>query len=268
MADLDTRYRSLNAAGLGAESARLVVLSTLGARPDLVVHELGPDRISVARTRRPTWASVLCLLTVWLGGLGLLFLLVKQTDAGEVVLRDGPRGCVVAIPPVLDLGAVRDLEAALARGPHDTGAPVDATATVAARPAGDDLEGRTVARRELRPAAADELAPSLVLRFEAGTITVEPGRPTVLGRDPSPAAEVVGQVVPGDATTVSKSHLLVDFDGTTITVEDLGSTNGSTVVRDGDARPLDPRTAVAVAPGDRVLLGNLPFVVEARGVTA
>lgn len=262
MADQDTRYRSLNAAGLGAEAARRIVVATLGARPGLVVHELGPDRISVARTSRPTWAVVACALTIWLGGLGLLFLLVKQTDAGEVVLRDGPRGCVVALPPMLDHAAVHDLEVALGGGTTDPGAPPAPTAAPV-RPV-DDLGGRTVARGELRtPPSAP---PRLLLRFPAGTVEVEPDRPVVLGRDPSSTAGATARVVPGDATTVSKSHLLVAFDGTTATVEDLGSTNGSSIVRDGTDRPLAAGATAPVVAGDRVRLGNLELTVD-TGVT-
>lgn len=260
MADQDTRYRSLSAAGLGAEDARRIVVATLEARPGLVVHELGPDRISVARTRRPTWAAVACALTIWLGGLGLLFLLVKQTDAGEVVLRDGPRGCVVALPPVLDHGAIHELEVALAGAATDPAGPAG-SGPDPARPV-DDLGGRTVARSELAAPPLTPAPPHLLLRFAAGTVEVEAGRPVVLGRDPSSTADATGRVVPGDATTVSKSHLLVDFDGTTATVQDLGSTNGSSVVRDGDARTLVAGAPAAVVAGDRVRLGNLELVVE------
>lgn len=266
MADQDNRYRSLSAPGLGAESARRIVVATLGARPGLVVHEVAPDRISVARTHRPTWAVVLCALTIWLGGLGLLFLLVKQTEAGEVVLRDGPRGCIVAVPPMLDLGAVHDLEAALAGGSHGADPSPASTADVAPPPPADDLDGRTVARSGL-PTTPPAATADLVLRFAEGTVAVEPGRPVVLGRDPSPSGGAVGRVVPGDATTVSKSHLLVSYDGTAATVEDLGSTNGSALVRDGATRPLVAGAPVPVVPGDRVLLGNLDLLVE-TGVTA
>lgn len=262
MADQDTRYRSLSAAGLGAESARQVVLATLRARPDLVVHELAPDRISVARTRRPTWALVACTCTIWLGGLGLLFLLVKHTDAGELVLRDGPRGCVVAIPPLLDDATVRALEGALSLGAPEVASGA-ATAGVAPRVPVDDLDGRTVARSSLQAPSPEPVPAGLVLRFDAGVVTVEPGGTAVLGRDPSPTGTAAGHVVPGDASSVSKSHLLVDRRQATATIEDLGSTNGSTLVRGDETRPLVPGAPVVVRVGDRVLLGDVGFVVEA-----
>ena len=62
-----------------------------------------------------------------------------------------------------------------------------------------------------------------------------------------------GRVVPGDASTVSKSHLLVAFDGASITALDLGSTNGSSLVRAGWRRPSapTPRWPCSTATGSR-----------------
>lgn len=261
MADQDTRYRSLSAAGLGADAARSVVLSTLGERPGLAVHELAPDRISVARTRRPTWAVVACLLTVWLGGLGLLFLLVRHTEAGELTLSDGPRGCIVTVPPLLDPATVRALEAALSHGAPDGAGGTDDAAVP--RVPVDDLEGHTVARSDLQPRPPTSVAAHLVLRFAAGSLTVPSGETAVLGRDPAPAGAATGLIVLGDASSVSKSHLSIDFRSDTATVEDLGSTNGSTLVRGGEPIPLTAGTPVPVRPGDRVRLGDLEFLVEA-----
>ena len=192
---------------------------------------------------------------------------MKQTDAGEVVLRDGPRGCIVAVPPMLDLGAVHELEAALAGGSPSAAVDPGPSSPAPPRPAVDGLDGRTVARSGLPTGPSTATPLPLVLRFVGGTVAVEPGRPVVLGRDPSPRGGAAGHVVPGDATTVSKSHLLVSYDGAAATVEDLGSTNGSALVRDGASRPLAAGASVTVHPGDLVLLGDCAFVVEA-GVRA
>ena len=290
MADEDNRYRSLTAPGMGAEAASEVILRTLADRPGLHVREIGPGRISVSRTHRPAWALVLCACTLWLGGLGLLFLLVKRTDAGDVTVTDGPRGCVVALPPLLAGPGATALQAALAATGTTGGAAFAATpapASVREEP-DDDLEGRTVARCDLRvPAAAPSNPPGaapqdliavgragaraagpapsrgrVVLRFDAGEVAMEPGACVVLGRDPSPKGRAHGQVVPGDASSVSKAHLLVDFDGTTVIVEDLRSTNGSTLVRDGDTRRLEPGVPVPLVDGDRVALGTLSFAID------
>lgn len=255
MADQDTRYRSVSAAGLGAESARRIVLATLGQRPGLVVHELSADRISVARTRRPRWALVACALTVWLGGLGLLFLLVTHTEAGEVIVRDGPRGCTVAVPPLLDAAAMHDLEVALSVG------VTNPTSGSHPAPTPDDgLDGRTVARRD--DTAPQSTRRALELRFAAGVITLQAGEVGVLGRDPSATGAANPYVVPGDAGSVSKSHLLVRFDGATATAEDLGSTNGSTIVRDGRSTALPAGSPAPLRPGDQVVLGDLTCTVS------
>jgi hypothetical protein len=259
-------YRSLRAPGLGAEMATELTHAALAARPGLSVHGLAPGRISVARTRRPRWALLLCAATCWLAGLGFLFLLVRRTESGEVVVSDGPRGCVVALPPVVDAGAAEAVEVALRRAEGHGGA---AGSEGAAGPAtGDDLDDRTVARRDLPPRAAGRSgAPArrLELRFASGTVTVEAGCPVVLGRDPSTTDDVVGRVVPGDATTVSKAHLRVEFDGETATVEDLGSTNGSRLVHANGEQRLVPGTPRAVADGDEVVLGALALVVSMVG---
>jgi pSer/pThr/pTyr-binding forkhead associated (FHA) protein len=107
----------------------------------------------------------------------------------------------------------------------------------------------------------------VALRFDAGTVTVAAGRPVVLGREPSSSDQAEGRTVPGEATTVSKSHLLVHFDGTRVTVEDLGSTNGSTVARDGRVEVLAPGAPVAVEEGERVAMGSVTFVVDRGGAT-
>lgn len=268
MADQGSRYRSVTAAGLGAEAVGPVVVEVLRARGDLVVHELGPGRLSVSRTTRPTWAVVACVATIWLAGLGLLFLLVRHTEAGEITITDGPRGCTVTLPPLLDGATAQAVEGALrAPAPARADAADRVPASTAPRPpAADDLEGRTVARGDVAmPSGPPIAAPARVaLRFDATTVVVEAGRPVLLGRDPSSTGTAVGHRVPGDATTVSKSHLLVDFDGATVTVEDLGSTNGSTVTRDGATRPLVAGEREPVAHGDRIALGAVAFVVDTQ----
>ena len=92
------------------------------------------------------------------------------------------------------------------------------------------------------PAPAPPAGPLVaVLRFDAGTVAARGRHPP--GARPRPAADgpAPGWVVPGDASTVSKSHLLVAFDGASITALDLGSTNGSSLVRGGVETPFAPR---------------------------
>ena len=237
MAETRVGHRSLRAAGLAGETATDLARRALADHPGIAVQDLGPGRLGVTRTRRPRWALVACVATVWLAGLGLLFLLVRHTEAGEVVVHDGPFGAVVTIPPMLAGAPAEALTSALQYG--STAAPAAWAAAPAGPAVADDLEGRTVARTDLPaapevPVAAPPTAPATaVLRFDAGTIPLEAGARLVLGRDPAADGPAPGRVVPGDASTVSKSHLLVAFDGASITALDLGSTNGSSLVRGG-----------------------------------
>lgn len=290
MADEDTRYRSLTTSGMGADAAVQLVRRALEGRSGLVVREIAPGRISVARTRRPRWAVVACACTFWLGGLGFLFLLVRQTDAGEITVTDAPQGCVVIVPPLLRGAPTDAVEAALrgpAAGPSGGAAPPFATSEPGDHEDADALDSRTVARQAPLPpppsppappphpqpvaarpssAASEPDAPvaavQFVLRFDEGTVTVGPDEQVVIGRDPSPRGSARAAVVPGDASSVSKSHLLVVSDGAGATVEDLGSTNGSALLRHDQPVPLEPGTPVRVADGDLVVLGAVSCIVE------
>lgn len=288
MADADPRHRSLTAPGIGSAAAIELVVSALEGRPGLEVREVAPGRIGVARTRRPRWALIACALTFWLGGLGLLFLLVKETEAGEITVSDAPQGCVVVVPPILRGSVTEAIEAAL-RGPdarRTAPAPAFPHRSGEAADVDDHLDTRTVARQdrpqpsdpEARPDRSPEPdrkpepepeAPAppastmqLVLRFDDGRIAVAAGEQVVLGRDPSPRPSARPEVVPGDASSVSKSHLLVVNDGLTATVEDLGSTNGSALLRGARPVPLEPGFPVEVVDGELLVVGAVSCTVE------
>lgn len=264
MADRSTRHRSLSAPGRGAEVTLSLVREVLVEQPDLQVEQVAPDRLVVTRTRRPRWAEIAFFITVWLGGLGLLFLLVRQTEAADLLVVEGPRGSVVTVPPLLAGAPTDALAAALgverasftADVLTSPAPPVEAGGTADEL---DELDERTVARSSSPVAVAAPPATAL-LRFAEGVVTVAAGQRVVLGRAPDPAAG--GQVVPGDAETVSKAHLLVSFDGEALVAEDLTSTNGTTLTRGREVQRLAPGAPTPLQPGDQVALGALPFVVE------
>jgi hypothetical protein len=83
------------------------------------------------------------------------------------------------------------------------------------------------------------------LRFEWGPVPVPPDRPLIVGREQSPIAS---RIDAGQYGNVSRRHAEIRSDGTTLTVTDLDSMNGTFVnderVPAGRATPL--RT------GDRV----------------
>jgi DNA-binding winged helix-turn-helix (wHTH) protein len=72
---------------------------------------------------------------------------------------------------------------------------------------------------------------------------------TVVGRDPGCDAMV-------DAESVSRRHAQVVLTETALTLEDLGSKNGTAV---NDVRVTAP---VTVSDGDRVTLGSVTFIVQ------
>lgn len=260
-------FRSIPAPGWSADAVAAQVLAALQDVPGLVVSELAPGRLGVARARRPRWATVACGATIWLGGLGLLFLLVRRTDAGEVAIHDGPRGCSVLIPPLLERSTVDRITEAL----HDdtsTEVPVEPVEVAApARPdveLDDALDERTVARSVDPTVPADRPRSGLVVtfRFDAGAAAIAAGERVVLGRDPSPTATARAEVVPGDATTVSKSHLLVVVDESGVLVEDLGSTNGTALLDDDPEQVLVPGAPRRLEDGARLRLGATRCVVS------
>ena len=106
-------HRSVIARGLGAEEATRRVAEVLGERPGYVVRALAPGRVVVTRSRRPRWAIWLCVLTVWIFGLGLLFLLVRRTEGADLLVVEGPRGAVVTLPPLVADADARAVEDAL-----------------------------------------------------------------------------------------------------------------------------------------------------------
>lgn len=148
----ETAFTSLTVAGLGGDTAAAIITEHLDAQPRLDVRRIGGSRILVTRTRRPRSAVIACIATVWLGGLGLLFLLVRRTDAAEIGIHEAPRGCTITLPPILGPAVVSEL-GRLLRPPEPAPRPtVDFTTdttTDDASGVGDpiaDLDVRTVPR--------------------------------------------------------------------------------------------------------------------------
>lgn len=88
----------------------------------------------------------------------------------------------------------------------------------------------------------------------------------LLGRNPVPAAgTTVGTIVRvmDMSRSVSKTHAKLTWDGEVLSVEDHGSTNGTTLRRaDGTAVPCPPGTPVLALPGDTLQLGDKAYFVE------
>ncbi|WP_026059621.1 RDD family protein [Microbacterium yannicii] len=111
------------------------------------------------------------------------------------------------------------------------------------------------------PNAHEPSAPrgSVVLTLDDGRTIDITGAGILLGRDPAlPAgAPPLTPVAIDDQTkSVSKTHLAILRSGAAVTIIDLGSTNGSGVVRDGDEHTLAPQEQFALRAGDTIRLGD------------
>ena len=285
--------RSIKAAGMSAGEAEGRVVAALGTRPALTSVVTAPGRIQVSRTSRPRWAIVATVLTAPLLGLGLLFLLVKRTDSGAIVIVDGPTGCVIALPTVLDAADVTAIETAITgpSTPHETGAAVAAAApmssggatplpsspptgaavplppppgmppaTPAPMPATFAVADPVLDDMDGRTIARAQRPPSVppagvVLRFDTGeTIPLPIGERISIGRDPSGPRPCA---VPGESRSVSKTHLALEFDGNEVVVEDLHSTNGSSYRSVDGEGTLAAGTPTRIRPDATLTLGDL-----------
>lgn len=124
--------------------------------------------------------------------------------------------------------------------------------------AGDDPMDRTVAR------STPQSAPSLLLdtgqRVDLGAAGT-----VLLGRDPqavSPWEGACTVAVDDPGFSISKTHVAVVLDGTGVLIEDLGSTNGTTVeTPDGALTTADEGQRIRASVGDIVHVGQRRFTV-------
>jgi hypothetical protein len=102
-----------------------------------------------------------------------------------------------------------------------------------------------------------------VLRLPDGTQADLTGQ-LLLGRNPSAGEGLEGHVMlalDDPKKMLSRSHVAIDARGPRVTIVDLGSANGTTLVRSGSSTRLSPRLPVILEPGDRLLLGSLELDV-------
>lgn len=116
-------------------------------------------------------------------------------------------------------------------------------------------DGRTVPRSSL-PTVPD------ALRFNDGS-SVTLGAALFVGRDP--LATGPGSTHRVNDTSVSKTHLSITRRDGQVWVEDLHSTNGTTVrAANGEIRTLRPGVALVLAVGDTVEFGDQTCALEVR----
>ncbi|MEV7633114.1 RDD family protein [Microbacterium sp. NPDC089318] len=118
-------------------------------------------------------------------------------------------------------------------------------------------EPRTVAVERRAPAAAPASVVHYGLRFDSGE-GIGVTAPVLLGRNPDAGGHPGATPMPlADSTrSLSKTHLLACPADGGIEVVDLGSTNGSGLIRDGAEYALTAGAATLVVEGDTIRLGD------------
>ncbi|MFT4299455.1 MAG: RDD family protein [Aeromicrobium sp.] len=115
------------------------------------------------------------------------------------------------------------------------------------------------ARTQLRPRRAKQ--PAWRLRSDSGQV-IEVFGTVLVGRDPSADGHPGATLVPVDdpERSMSKTHARFTLVGIEVEVEDLHSTNGTYLVRDGNESELTEPTVLAA--GDQIALGDRIFTLE------
>jgi hypothetical protein len=99
-----------------------------------------------------------------------------------------------------------------------------------------------------------------VLRSQEGGMLAVAG-PTLIGRDPDELPGLARWPVEESAVTVSMTHARVTMSEGALWIEDLDSTNGVVIRRNGDEIVLDRRDPVKLVAGDVFLLGEYKISV-------
>lgn len=117
------------------------------------------------------------------------------------------------------------------------------------------------------PAATPDPAPGgprAILVIDNGE-RIEVRRPTLIGRAPSTGqGEGEAQLVrvPDETRSVSKTHLAILLSRRGVVAVDRGSTNGSSIMRDGAEHPLTPGHPAELRAGDVLRFGDRSLRVE------
>jgi len=269
----------VNGLGLGAASERVVQVATAHG---YTVVASGPNRFRMARTYRPQWALIAAVATAVFVGLGLLFLLVKRTETGDVVVAEDRSGVKVRLTGALQPAVINALRQALGATSQSAVAPA-ATAT-SFQPAA--VAPAVAAPAAVAPAAVAPafVAPAFVPQQVAAVAPVVPsvravdpmlvfadGRSIgvsvggVIGRDPGADPALPGaQLYPIADPSLSKTHLSFGPLPHGVWVLDHHSTNGTVVSANGVVVPCTPGERVEAPFGARIMAGDVSMVVGSR----
>ncbi|WP_194409237.1 RDD family protein [Microbacterium cremeum] len=231
---------ALRADGAAADEARPdIPLTGAGLAPAQASPEAGPSVAGV-----PAWSP-------------------PAADAAapqpSPVPQAGPAAAPAAggaawVPPRL----MPDAEpAAPAGGPRPSPAPVPAPSPAARAAAAPSRQAPSVPAPAVPTPPVREASATLTLD-DGGVIEIR-GSGILIGRDPASSPgdpRLVPVALADPSMSVSKTHLAVIRAGADLVAIDLGSTNGTAIVRKGVEHPLTPREQVALRDDDTIRLGD------------
>jgi hypothetical protein len=115
------------------------------------------------------------------------------------------------------------------------------------------------------PAAASQPGHVWVLTVDGSAFTLS--RDAFVGRRPSADAGADAIPLADAGRTVSRTHAVIRYGVQTLTVEDLGSSNGTQVERRGRTATCRPGEPVAVGHGDILSFGDVRATLTAQPKT-
>lgn len=284
----------LRGEGIGAASDRIVQVATaLGYS----VVAVGPGSFRIARSRRPTWAIVMAVL-FGICAVGLLFLLVKRTEDAVITVFEDRTGTKARVVGAIDPRLSAQLVASGGASPSAAGASAPLSSVVsppppvashvvvpepvtslpsAPVPATPDVPQAVTAHSFAPPASTnDDFGATVVRPLRASVaarsavrlpngVVVAVAQRVVIGRNPDgsrhPGAELVVLADP----SLSKTHVLIEPSPDGVTVTDLHSTNGTSVIRDGVVVACTPDQPRGATVGSVIRLGDADVRVEGLG---
>lgn len=200
-----------------------------------------------------------------------------RRPAAERRARRGGADDIVAVPSPTVIArpwSPAPVESGKARGPiaaptEAPAAPVPAAPVADAPPPAAAIAGwagpGSAAPVLDQPAPSERLTGELLLIFDTGQRARLPLPVAVnLGRSPEQTEPTDLLVTVSDPdSSVSKTHLRLEFDHAGLWVTDAGSTNGTELVDDdGAVTPLAPNTRTFVDDDTRIRIGNRIFTVS------
>lgn len=203
-----------------------------------------------------------------------------EADAADALAPSAPLPEPIdppAAPASSVSSAVPSVPTMISGVPSAFGAPATGAASAGATgsagaaslPEIDDHDGATVSLARLRgmqaggmtPASTTPMAPQARVVLSTGAAEAIDGV-VIVGRRPSARRAVAGIVprlisVPSPAQDISRSHLELRLEGTTVLAIDLNTTNGTRLQRQGqDPVLLHPGEPTVVVAGDELDLGE------------